>query len=256
MFDDNLHSLKLSDDGTYTAYSNEYEEHYHSTKDGALKESLKKHIIPAFSIKQKQNEIFILDICYGLGFNTLATLNYHKKNNLKSKVYIYAPELDAELISSLKYFIYPKEFIWLKKIILKLSDEYVYCDDKFYIEIFVGDARKYIKKFKNKFDIVYQDAFSPNVNPALWTLEYFKDIKNTMKEDAVLTTYSTALKTRLALYENGFKVYLNSGDDFRNATISSNLKLDNFKLVDMEHKISCNQDIKPLSDMKDLLKME
>ena len=34
-----------SDDGSYTAYSPEYNEHYHSTKDGALNESLKKHIV-------------------------------------------------------------------------------------------------------------------------------------------------------------------------------------------------------------------
>ena len=39
-FNDKLHRIILSDDGTYTAYSKEYDEHYHSTKDGALNESL------------------------------------------------------------------------------------------------------------------------------------------------------------------------------------------------------------------------
>jgi len=47
-FEDALHTLTLSDDGSYTAYSKEYDEHYHSTKDGALKESLQKHVIPAY----------------------------------------------------------------------------------------------------------------------------------------------------------------------------------------------------------------
>jgi len=37
-FDSYLHTLTLSDDGSYTAYSTEYDEHYHSTKDGALHE--------------------------------------------------------------------------------------------------------------------------------------------------------------------------------------------------------------------------
>ncbi|MDQ7068964.1 MAG: hypothetical protein Q9M40_13930 [Sulfurimonas sp.] len=61
----------LCEDGSYTAYSKEYDEHYHSTKDGALKESLYKHVIPMFSVVHK-SEVHILDICYGLGFNTLS----------------------------------------------------------------------------------------------------------------------------------------------------------------------------------------
>ena len=248
MFDDELHSLKLSDDGTYTAYSKEYDEHYHSTKDGALKESLQKHVIPAFKVKQNQDEVHILDICYGLGFNTLATLYHHKKNNLNTKLCIYSPELDAELVASLKHFTYPKEFEDFKEIILKLSKECIYEDENLYIEIFLGDAREYVKSFKDKFDIVYQDAFSPSANPALWTLEYFKDIKEAMKQDGILTTYSTALRTRLALYQNGFNVYLNSGDGYRNATTASTLKLDEFTLVDMEHKIACNEGVEPLRD--------
>ena len=247
-FDDALHTMKLSKDGTYTAYSKEYDEHYDSTNDGALVESLSKHILPAFKLKQNKDELHILDICYGLGFNTLSTLYHHKKNNLKTKLCIYSPELDASLVSSLKHFNYPKEFDDFKDIILKLSQECIYSDDDFYIEIFLGDARKYIKKFEDKFDIVYQDAFSPSTNPALWSLEYFADIKKSMKKDAVLTTYSTALKTRLALYQNGFKVYLNKGDGFRNATVASTFELDEFELVDMQHKISCNKDVKPLRD--------
>jgi len=248
VFDDELHSLKLSDDGTYTAYSKEYNEHYHSTKDGALKESLTKHVIPAFKLKQNKDELHILDICYGLGFNTLSTLYHHKQNNFSQKLYIYSPELDAQLIASLKHFRYPKEFEEFKKIILKLSCDGIYEDETTYIELFIGDAREYIKRFKDKFDIVYQDAFSPSTNPVLWTLEYFNDIQSSMKLDAILTTYSTALKTRLALYENGFNVYLNSGDGYRNATIASKLKLEDLTLVDMLHKIACNPNVKPLSD--------
>ena len=82
----------------------------------------------------------------------------------------------------------------------------------------------------------------------LWTKEYFSDIKDSMKKDGVLTTYSTALATRLALYENGFNVYINSGENYRDATVASLSKLDGFKKVDMEHKILCNPDARPLSD--------
>lgn len=248
MFEDQSHTLVLSEDGSYTAYSKEYDEHYHSTKDGALKESLKKHIIPAFELLQNKDELHILDICFGLGFNTLATLMYRQQKKLISKLFIYSPELDKELVNSLKNFIYPKEFEPFKEIIQQLSESGKYEDESLYIELFLGDAREYVKQFENRFDIVYQDAFSPSTNPILWTQEYFADIAKSMKSSGILTTYSIALKTRLALHRNGFKIYVNSGEDFRDATLASLSDLQGFEQVDMEHKIKCNPDVSPLRD--------
>jgi len=247
-FNDELHTITLSDDGSYTAYSKEYGEHYHSTKDGALHESLVKHVYPSFAIKQNQEEITILDICFGLGFNTLATLYYHKKNNLTSKINIYSPELDSSLVNSLNDFTYPKEFDAFKEIIEILIEKGVYSDEYFYIEIFIGDAREYIKRFENKFDIVYQDAFSPASNPILWTQEYFKDIKKLIKNDGILTTYSIALAIRLALYENDFNIYIHSAEGIRKSTLASLASLEGLELVNMEHKIACNPDASSLRD--------
>ena len=248
-FNDSLHTMTLSEDGSFTAYSKEYEEHYHSTKDGALHESLTKHVIPAFKLHDDRGEVNILDICFGLGFNTLATIYYVEKNNLDIKINIYSPELDADLIHSLENFTYPSDFDAYKKIIASLVQNGKYEDDKINIEVFLGDAREYIKRFEdNTFDIVYQDAFSPSTNPILWTREYFKDIKSIIKEEGVLTTYSIALATRLALYENDFNVYINEGKDFRKATLATLGSLDGFKEVDMKHKISCNPDATSLRD--------
>jgi tRNA U34 5-methylaminomethyl-2-thiouridine-forming methyltransferase MnmC len=248
-FDDDLHSLKLSEDGSFTAYSKEYDEHYHSTKDGALSESLYKHIIPGYKHTQAKDRVVILDICYGLGFNTLATILYYQEHAPETKLAIYSPELDASLIKSLPNFSYPERFAPLHEIIETLSKEGHYEDEKLSIELYIGDARVYIKNFKKKFDIVYQDAFSPSTNPILWTQEYFADIKEALREDGVLTTYSTALKTRLALYRNGFHIYLNSGEGFRGATIASLAPLDGYEEVNMEHKIACNPDVEPLRDI-------
>lgn len=249
VFNDSLHSMVLSEDGSYTAYSKEYGEHYHSTKDGALYESLVKHVEPAFKIKQNLSEINILDICFGLGFNTLATIYYHKKNSLTSKLNIYSPELDSSLVKSLKDFRYPKEFEEFGHIISALAEEGIYSDENLHVEIFLGDAREYVRGFApQKFDIVYQDAFSPSSNPTLWTREYFGEIKNVIKEDGILTTYSIALQVRAALYENGFNLYLNSGEGFRDATVASQTELEGFIDVDVKHKISCNPHIKSLRD--------
>lgn len=249
MIDNSLHEIVLSSDGSYTAYSKEYNEHYHSTKEGALFESLKKHVEPAFSLKKDYDEINILDICFGLGFNTLATLYYLRKNSLDIRLNIFSPELDASLVHSLEDFNYPEEFEPFLHIIAKLAKDGIYKDDITHIELYLGDAREYIKKFAPKsFDIVFHDAFSPSTNPSLWTSEYFADIKNIIKDDGVLTTYSTALATRVALYENGFNVYINRGDGFRSATVASLSRLEEFEKVDMEHKIRCNPHVSSLKD--------
>jgi tRNA U34 5-methylaminomethyl-2-thiouridine-forming methyltransferase MnmC len=237
-----------SSDGTNTAYSSEYKEHYHSTKDGALNESLNKHVIPALLHVKDKEEIYILDICFGLGFNTLATLYYMKKNGIKKRVNIFSPELDGDLVCSLKDFDYPDEFKEFLPVIksISASGEYVY--ENLHVKVVIGDAREYLLTCKERFDIVYQDAFSPLVNPILWTKEYFADISRVIRDDGILTTYSMAFKTRLALYENGFNIYINSGEGFRDSTLASKSDI-NVTKVDMEHKISCNSEIKSLCDV-------
>ncbi|DAB29008.1 MAG TPA: hypothetical protein CFH84_11865 [Sulfurimonas sp. UBA12504] len=69
-----------------------------------------------------------------------------------------------------------------------------------------------------------------------------------MKRSGVLTTYSIALPSRLALHENGFHIYLNKGEGYRNATIASLTKIEGFESVNMQHKIACNPDVKSLRD--------
>ena len=148
-------------------------------------------------------------------------------------------------------FKYPKIIQKYFYIIDILSKQHIFKEQNLNIELFIGDARDYIKKFKNHFDIVYQDPFSPATNPSLWTFEYFKDLKTTLKQDAIITTYSTALSTRLALYHNGFNIYQQENKNLRNSLLASLKDIDNLKKIDMKHKIACNPDAKPLFD-KDL----
>ena len=247
-FESSGHKMVESEDGSFTAYSTAFEEHYHSTRDGALHESLTKHVIPAFEDQKEKDELHILDICFGLGFNTLATLYHMKKEQLDKKIKIYSPEFDADLIAALTAFKYPDIFQEFMPAISALSKEHVYEDENLYIELYIGDARDYLKKSQEKFDIVYQDAFSPSSNPLLWTKEYFCDVASLMREDGILTTYSMALKTRLALYENGFRLFINSGEGRRDATLAAFRMLEGYKEVNMAHKIACNPEVKPLSD--------
>jgi len=247
-FGDTLHRLVRSDDGSCTAYSCEYGEHYHSTRDGALTESLKKHIEPAFSCFEGATSLRILDMCFGLGFNTFATLLHRSQTMPECFLEIVSPELDEALVRSLAAFTYPEAFAPLRPVVEALASTGHYEDERTRIDVLFGDARDLLLTVKKPFDIVYQDAFSPAHNPALWTTEYFAQLARLTKEYSVVTTYSTALKTRLALHENGFCVYLNRGEGYRDATVASRRTDLAFTRVDMAHKIACNPKVHSLRD--------
>ena len=217
-------------DNTYTLKSLEYNECYHSS-EGALRETYYKHISVGFDLVKKK-EIRILDICFGLGYNSfVAILNRPKDTKLK----IFSPEKDLELLKSLKNFKYPKEFDNIKEIINEVSENLYYKDEFIEIEVANCDAREYIKNLKN-IDIVYQDAFSPKVNKELWTLEYFSDIKKLLNKDGVITTYSVATPIRCALYRLGFKLYTHKVDFVRKGTIATFKDID-YPKVDFKEKL-------------------
>jgi len=228
----------LCEDGSYTLYSKEFDEPYHSTKDGALHESLQKHVKPALELIRDKSQLRILDICFGLGYNTFATLYWVKELGLNTKIHILSPEFDEGLVRSLKTFDFPPEFAILKPIIQAISQDLYYEDEQFKIEVIIGDAREILRGLapKNKFDIIYQDAFSPANNPLLWTREWFRDIRAVCTDDAILTTYSIASAVRLGLYENGFSIYLSHAALIRDATVASLAPIEGFDPIDMELK--------------------
>ena len=143
--------LVTTNDGSHTLFSKKYNQHFHNTEDGGFSEALHKHIIPAFSHSYNKKELNILDICFGLGYNSFATIFYILENKLDIKINIYSPELDFDLIKSLQNFSYPKEFEKFKNIINQLSRNQKYEDEKIKIELFIGDAREYLKTFPEDF---------------------------------------------------------------------------------------------------------
>ena len=258
MYNESLREQKKQvrcEDGTNTLYSVEFDESYHSTKDGALHESLEKHVKPALYFSKDKTELTILDICFGLGYNTFTTLYYIKAQGLNIKVHILSPEFDEGLVRSLETFDFPSEFEDIKTIIKAVSHDLYYEDEQFKIEILLGDARKSIPKIQKKIDIVYQDAFSPKQNPLLWTKEWFSDIRVICKDDAILTTYSTAIVTRMGLYENNFNIFIYDGEKMRKSTIASPKMLTGLEYIDMELKQVRNPEAHSLKDAEFLKDM-
>jgi tRNA U34 5-methylaminomethyl-2-thiouridine-forming methyltransferase MnmC len=234
-------------DGSFTTFNTEFNEHHHSTNDGALNESLYKHILPALKHVTK-NKITILDICFGLGFNTFTTLYYLKQLAQTKEITVHSPELDIELIHSLNQFPYPKEFAFLQPIIDAIANTYMYESPMLNIYVYPKDARLFLNESSMTFDIIYQDAFSPKKNPTLWTQEYFIQLFSRMNSDGILTTYSSATPVRVGLYNSGFILYENRHEKVRTGTLATKRPLKESTPIDMVLKIERSSNPNALHD--------
>ncbi len=200
------YEIVKTNDGSWTFLNKEYGETYHNIKDGALKEALFKHVKNGFELFDK-DKLYILDICFGLGYNTLATIYYFKNQERVKEIFIYSPEKDINLFQMLQSFEYPDLLKPYKNILEILIKKGRISLNGIFIELFRGDALEYIKRFENFFDIIYQDPFSFKKNSELWSESFFDNLYNSLKENGVITTYSISKKIRERLKKCGFLVY-------------------------------------------------
>lgn len=249
------YELTLSGDGSNTLFNKHYNQHYHSTKDGAVIETLHKHILPALFHHQNKHELNVLDICFGLGYNTFLTILENKKLQAPKKINFYSPELDETLVKSLSSFEYPPHFNEIKHIIDSVCKNNFYEDSLYKIELYIGNARDYICSLED-IDIVYQDAFSSDVNSELWSFEYFEDIYKITNENMIITTYSTATNVRLSMSENGFFIYEHQNNITRKSTLGFK-KLQNYpNFIDMELKKQRNPNACVIKDTQILYNLQ
>jgi tRNA U34 5-methylaminomethyl-2-thiouridine-forming methyltransferase MnmC len=57
-----------------------------------------------------------------------------------------------------------------------------------------------------QYSVVYFDAFSPDAQPELWTVEVFSKLYNSLANGAVMTTFSAKGAVRRAMSKAGFEV--------------------------------------------------
>lgn len=235
-------------DGSFTLYDENFDENYHSITCGALSETMQKHVIPAFEVMAEGvDELNILDICFGLGFNTLSAVAYAKIHYPHLKLNIFSPEINEPLVRSLKDFEYPVE-IQNNELISSVVDRLRFDDGRYSVEVAIGDAREILNGCDKKFDIVFQDAFSPAKNRSLWSAEYFKAIVSLMSPKAALTTYSRSNAVRMGMHEAGLNIYEIEHKNIRHSTFAANFEVANLKKIDMLAKIKNAPNTKPIRD--------
>ena len=239
----------ITGDGSRTLYCESVGEHYHSTKDGAFSEALYKHVLPAWKYRIKgRKEITVLDICFGLGYNTFALIWHLSRQKYTGHLRILSPEHDRVLLSNLIDFSYPDEFSELKPIIRAVAENRCYESPDLLIEIFTIDARRWLAQFAGSVDIVFHDPFSPIHNHQLWTREYFAELQRVGASDLLVTTYSTATAVRMGLFENGFHIYENHPEALvRSSTLAALVPLPLTK-IDMQLKQQRNPAAASLRD--------
>ncbi len=91
--------IYLTNDGSVGLYNKNVQDIYHASA-GAYTESMEKFILPANikSYAEKNNEIKILDVCYGIGYNSKFAIEAAVSANSNIKITIDALEYDANLI--------------------------------------------------------------------------------------------------------------------------------------------------------------
>ncbi len=193
--------LVITEDGSASIYVPALKEHYHS-HFGAKQES--QHIFINSALAQLSKEsITILEYGFGTGLNALMTYDYAKANN--KTIHYYGLEkypLEKKEYSALNYDANSTVFIALHQLEWEFEAK---IDTHFYLKKIQIDFRKFpIRPLF--FDIVYFDAFAPDIQPHLWTITLFENIYASMKPGGIFITYTVKGIVRRLLKKVGFKV--------------------------------------------------
>lgn len=195
-------------DGSHSLFVPALNEQYHS-RHGALQESRHVFLKMGWEIaKEDKNHLRILEIGFGTGLNALLTalvaqsdevfveyvaveaypvesehltaLNYAKLIDLEGAADIFDSLHAAKWNSKAKL----SNFFELEKLLAKIED--FDCD--------------------GNFDLVYFDAFAPEKQVELWTLEIFEKMLALMSEGGRLVTYCAKGVVRRTMIAAGFEV--------------------------------------------------
>lgn len=196
-----------TEDGSKTIYLPELNETYHSIH-GAVQES--KHVFLKSGWDQMEtHEYIILEIGFGSGLNAVLTLI----KGLEEHKIIHYTGLEAFPITKMEfetlgYILLPdiqsvrneyeqiQESQWEKEI--KINPEFTLLKQKQKLEEFIPR--------ENTYNLIYFDAFSPRVQPEMWTKEVFQKMYDALSNKGILVTYCAKGEVRRNMISTGFIV--------------------------------------------------
>ena len=208
--------VQISGDGSPTIFSQRYGATYHSIH-GAATES--RHVFIALGLlpmlKNGRDHIRILEVGFGSGLNLLLTLEALKEiESIRLEYHAIEPFPIGEVMA--------KE-LGLEPLLRLSASDMAWWYDVHRLHQFTGavgvhhiDVRMFettIEAFPldESFDLVYFDAFAPNTQPEMWTVEVFKKIYDLMNPGGILCTYCAKGDVKRALRTAGFQVEAHPG---------------------------------------------
>ena len=196
--------LFITGDGSHSLFLPELKEYYHS-RFGAITESRHIFIQEGF-LKTKNNPLSILEVGFGTGLNAYLT---YLQSEITGQMVLYTAiekhPLPHAIVTRLNYpaLLEASGEIFFS---LHLADwkQPVQISNNFSLIKQNADLLDYTTN--SCFDLVYFDAFGPDVQPLLWSEIVMAKIASAMKSGGILTTYSCKGSVRRALEKSGLRV--------------------------------------------------
>lgn len=202
--------LRTTSDGSPTLYNATLGEQYHS-QHGAIQES--QHIFVRSALEHRasldDSPLSLLEVGFGTGLNALLTLLWAERAYRPiTYTTIELCPIPIELANRLEYKLQGYEQGEIKAQLHALHaapwHEVTELTPYFRLEKLPIDLLTYAPK--NLYDIIYFDAFSPEIQPQLWSEEVMQMLYKATHRGGVLTTYSAKGEVRRRLQRAGYKV--------------------------------------------------
>jgi tRNA U34 5-methylaminomethyl-2-thiouridine-forming methyltransferase MnmC len=195
--------ILITSDGSTTINLPELNEQYHS-KNGSINESY--HVFINSGLRQvKSDVVSILEIGFGTGLNCFIT--YLEAEKEIDYVGVEAYPVTSEEVEKMNFISVlnaEKDKASFEKIHNVAWEEKHQISNKFSLT----KRKQFFEDIddKNAFNLIYFDAFGARVQPQLWTVEIFRKMFDSLKENGILVTYSAKGSVRRAMQEVGFTV--------------------------------------------------
>ena len=199
----------LTADGSFSLHSSQFREAFHNSA-GALNEANAKYVMPAQLERfQPGQTIAILDVCFGLGYNSAAVM--HAMPVPPPSLRWWGLELDQRPLDlALEQPSFQQ--IWSASVLQRLralQNNGSWWENNSQGQLIWGDARKTLINIpaNQNFDLILLDAFSPQRCPQLWSEEFLAALAVRLKPGGRLITYSRSAAVRASLQRAGMQLF-------------------------------------------------
>ena len=198
----------ITNDGSTTIVISSTKQYFHSIH-GAIQESMHVFIEGGLlPLLRSGHQVNIFELGFGTGLNALLTLiNTQQYPQPIHYTAVEAFPLENSLVEELNYCEILKRAD-MKRAFLQMHEsswnEEVILSPLFTLKKIKSSLLEY--STSELFNLIYFDAFAPDEQPELWTIEVFKRMFNMLVPGGILVTYSAKGSVRRSMQAVGFKV--------------------------------------------------